>query len=94
MHVAVVGDRQAVHAEPLDVIDELGDPVRAVEERVFAVGLEMDETHGEIHRERPAGHPYAPSPGRAPGAEPIRGRSRLRVARVQEAPDGRPSCQY
>src|SRR5262245_56352494 len=46
VHVAVVGDGQAVHAEPLDVLDELGDPVRAVEQRVFAVGMKMDEAHG------------------------------------------------
>ena len=45
VHVAVVGDGQAVHAELLDVRDELGDPVGPVEQRVFAVGVEMDEGH-------------------------------------------------
>ena len=45
VHVAVVGDRQAVHAELLDVRDQLGDPVGPVEQRVFAVGVEMDERH-------------------------------------------------
>ena len=45
MHVAVVGDRQAVHAQLLDVRHQLGDPVGPVEQGVFAVGVEMDERH-------------------------------------------------
>ena len=45
VHVAVVGDGQAVHAELLDVRDEIGDPAGPVEQRVFAVGVEMDEGH-------------------------------------------------
>ena len=45
MHVAVVGDGQAVHAELLDVRDQLGDAVGPVEQGVFAVGVEMDEGH-------------------------------------------------
>ena len=45
VHVAVVGDGQAVHAELLDVRDQLGNPVGPVEQGVFAVGVEMDERH-------------------------------------------------
>ncbi len=45
VQVAVVGDGQAVHAEPLDLCDQLFDAVGTVEQRVFAVGVEMDESH-------------------------------------------------
>jgi hypothetical protein len=45
MHVAVVGDGQAVHTELLDVRDELRDPIGPVEQRVLAMGVEMDECH-------------------------------------------------
>ncbi len=43
MHVAVVGDGQAIHAQLLDVRHQLGDPVGPVEQGIFAVGVEMDE---------------------------------------------------
>ncbi len=52
VHVAVVGDCQAVHAELLDVRDELGDPAGPVEQRVFAVGVEVDEGHSGSHESR------------------------------------------
>jgi hypothetical protein len=45
MHVAMVGDRQAVHPQLLDVPYELGDPVGPIEQGVFTVGMEMDERH-------------------------------------------------
>jgi hypothetical protein len=45
MEVAVVGNRQAVHSEAADVCDQIGDPVRPVEEGVFAVGVEVNEGH-------------------------------------------------
>lgn len=41
----MVGDREGVHAEFLDVRDEFLDPVGAVEERELAVGMQMDEGH-------------------------------------------------
>jgi hypothetical protein len=47
MHVAVIGDGQAVHAHPLHVPDQLLDTVGAVEQRVFAVGVEMGEGHDD-----------------------------------------------
>jgi hypothetical protein len=43
MHVAVVGDRQAVHPELFDMADQLGDPVGPVQKGVLAVGVEMDK---------------------------------------------------
>ena len=52
VHVAVVGDRQAVHAQPLDVGHQLGNPVGPVEERILAVGVEMDERHGGLAAHR------------------------------------------
>jgi hypothetical protein len=45
MHVSVVRNGQAVHAELLDVRDEFRDLIGPVEQRVFAVGMEMDEGH-------------------------------------------------
>jgi hypothetical protein len=35
MEVPVVGDREAVHAETLDPLDQIGDSVGSVEERVL-----------------------------------------------------------
>ena len=42
--VAVVGDGHRVHAELLDAVDQLLQPVAAVEERVLAVKVQVDET--------------------------------------------------
>jgi len=49
VHVAVVGDGQAVLAELPDVLDEVGNPARAVEQRVLAVRVEVDERHRSAH---------------------------------------------
>src|SRR5262249_41081888 len=46
VQVGVIGDRERVHAERLDPVQQIGDPVGAVEERVLAVGMEMNERHG------------------------------------------------
>ena len=46
MHVAVIGHGEAVHAQLPDVADQLADAVGAVQEGVFAVGMEMYEGHG------------------------------------------------
>src|SRR5207244_322431 len=45
VQVAVVGDRERVHPERLDPLEQVGDPVGAVEERVLAVGVEVNERH-------------------------------------------------
>jgi hypothetical protein len=49
-HVAVVGDRDRGHAELGDPAAELGQPVGAVQERVLAVEMKVDEVAG--HRLR------------------------------------------
>src|SRR6185436_17793482 len=45
VEVAVIGDGERVHAERLDPVEEIRNPVRAVEQGVFAVGVEVDERH-------------------------------------------------
>src|SRR3989449_5332053 len=45
VEVAVIGDRQRVHAECLDVVQQIGNAVGAVEEGVFAVRVEVYERH-------------------------------------------------
>ena len=45
VHVPVISYRQTVHAQLLDVADQLGNPVGPVEKRVLAMGVEMDEWH-------------------------------------------------
>src|SRR5213592_1592024 len=45
VQVAVVGDGEGVHAQRLDPIEQFGDPVGAVEERVLAMGVEVNERH-------------------------------------------------
>jgi hypothetical protein len=47
VQVAVVGDRETVHPQPLDVRHQIGNPVGPVEEGILAVGVEMDERHGD-----------------------------------------------
>jgi hypothetical protein len=46
----VLGDRHRRHAQLLRLIEQLLDPARAIEERVFRVEVEMDEV---THRESP-----------------------------------------
>ena len=45
VEVAVIRDRQRVHAERLDVVQQIGNAVRAVEEGVFAVRVKVYERH-------------------------------------------------
>ena len=46
--IAVVGHRQAVHAQFGDPADQVGNPVGSVEERVLRVGVQMDEAHRRL----------------------------------------------
>src|SRR5689334_1848101 len=46
MEIAVVGDGERIHAERLDPLEQVRDPVGAVEERVLAMRVEMNERHG------------------------------------------------
>jgi Kef-type K+ transport system membrane component KefB len=46
MQVAVVGERERIHSQRLDPIEQFGDPVGAVEERILTVRMEMNERHG------------------------------------------------
>ena len=50
VEVAVIGDRDRGHAERLHALDELLDPVAAVEQGVLAVEMEVDETVGGDRR--------------------------------------------
>src|SRR2546426_762326 len=52
VQVAVVGDRERVHAQRLDPVEQFGDPVGAVEEGVLAVGVEVNERHTASGRYR------------------------------------------
>src|SRR5881628_370587 len=52
VQVAVVGDRERVHAQRLDPVEQVGDPVGAVEEGVLAVGVEVNERHTASGRYR------------------------------------------
>src|SRR5438094_9205741 len=52
VQVAVVGDGERVHAERLNPVEQFGDPVGAVEERVLAVGVEVNERHTASGRYR------------------------------------------
>jgi hypothetical protein len=45
-HVAVVGHRDRRHAEGLHAGDEVGDLIRAVQQRILGVEVEVGETHG------------------------------------------------
>src|SRR4029077_17410812 len=45
VEVAVVGEGERVHAQRLDPVEQFGDPVGAVEERVLAVRVEVNERH-------------------------------------------------
>ena len=45
MQVSVIRNRQAVHAEALDVRDKIGDPISAVQQRKFRVGVQVREAH-------------------------------------------------
>jgi len=46
VQIAVVGNRQRIHPQRLHLIEQVGDAVRAVEERVLAMRVEMNERHG------------------------------------------------
>ena len=78
VEIPVVGDREAVHPELLDVAHQIGDPVGPVEQGVFAVGVEVDEGHDGLtahlvlfssspapRRARRSGTSTAPGGGRA-----------------------------
>src|SRR5207237_639176 len=83
VQVAVVGDGERVHAERLNPVEQFGDPVGAVEERVLAVGVEVNERHtasgryrrsNALSKARCAGYFAAHAPGRgAVRAEPADG---------------------
>src|SRR5690348_3041082 len=45
MQVAMVRNGERIHPQRLDAVQEFRDPVGAVEEGVFAVGVEMNERH-------------------------------------------------
>ena len=53
VEIAVVGDRHSVHAGPLHLLDEVGNPVGPVEQAVVRVAMKMDERAGVAH-----GHPF------------------------------------
>jgi Kef-type K+ transport system membrane component KefB len=42
----MVGDRERIHTQRLDPIEQIGDPIGAVEERVLAMRVEVNERHG------------------------------------------------
>ena len=42
----MVGDRDRIHPQRLDPVQQFGDPVGAVEEGILAMGVEMNERHG------------------------------------------------
>src|SRR3989441_6009012 len=46
VEVAVVGDGERIHTQRLDPIEQIGDPIGAVEERVLAMRVEVNERHG------------------------------------------------
>lgn len=50
VEVAVVGHRQRVHPQFLDVPDQLREPVGAVEQGILAVGVEVYERHRPANR--------------------------------------------
>src|SRR5437879_8126364 len=52
VQVTVVGDRERVHAQRLDPVEQFGDPVGAVEEGVLAMGVEVNERHTASGRYR------------------------------------------
>ena len=48
VQVAVIGDREGRLLELLGPADQVVDPVRAVQQRVLGVAVEMDEGHGPV----------------------------------------------
>ena len=52
VQVAVIGDGEGVHAQRVDPVEQLRNPVGAVEEGVLAVRVEMDERHTARRRYR------------------------------------------
>ena len=60
VQVAVIGDGERVHAQRLDPVEQLRNPVGAVEEGVLAVRVEVDERHtarGRYRRPRALSKP-------------------------------------
>ena len=45
MHVTVIGDRERRHFEMLCALDQIIDTIRAVEERIFRVAVQVNERH-------------------------------------------------
>ncbi len=60
VQVAVIRHGQAIHSEALYMINQLGNPVGAVEEGVLGVGVEMNESHGISLSAIPDRDPAAP----------------------------------
>jgi hypothetical protein len=46
----MVGNRQRIHPQFLDVANQLGKPVGAVKQRIFTVGVQVDKGHGSAGR--------------------------------------------
>src|SRR5438874_4303298 len=60
VQVAVIGDGEGVHAQRVDPVEQLRNPVGAVEEGVLAVCVEVDERHtasGRYRRSRALSKP-------------------------------------
>src|SRR5207253_754627 len=60
VQVAVIGDGERVHAQRVDPVEQLRDPVGAVEEGVLAMRVEVDERHtasGRYRRSRALSKP-------------------------------------
>jgi hypothetical protein len=71
VEISVIGDGQAVHAQLLDVLHQLGDPIGAVEQGVFAVGVEVNESH--VFLNSVTVHAFSPSaPAPATHRQPSR----------------------
>src|SRR5439155_1390434 len=75
VQVAVIGERQRIHAQRPDPVEQVGDPVGAVEEGVLAVGVEVDERHAATALARPA--PRARGRGEVAWLRVARGRALL-----------------
>ena len=48
IHRAVIGNRQRIHSERLAALDQIGDSISAVEQRVVGVDVEMDERTSHV----------------------------------------------
>jgi hypothetical protein len=45
VHVTVIGDRERRHLEVLGALDQIVDTIRAVEERILGVAVQVNERH-------------------------------------------------